>query len=106
MIDPHRGLTVGARFNTEMFIAAGAEAGVDEAILLAAFNAFIAAFQSTNPEIAALKTSVAAAFGIDEADLGHDFGREHNMTGQQVNISIPQCVARGEWEGLSRPAGY
>jgi len=58
-----------------------------------AFGAFILAVQSTNDEIADLKTAVATAFGIDEADLGEDFGTEYDYNGNPVNISIPQCVA-------------
>jgi hypothetical protein len=76
-----------------------------DAAFNAAFNAFIAAVQSTNPEIAALKTSVANAFEIQEADLGEDFGHEYDMTGQQVNISIPQCVAMSWVAGIVQAGG-
>ena len=77
---------------------------IDEAFQ-AGFNAFVAAVQSTIPEIAALKTSVAPVFDIGEADLGDDFGHEYDMTGNQVNISIPQCVAMSWGAGIVQAGG-
>lgn len=60
----------------------------------AAFNQFQEDMQSSDDEIAALRVTVASAFGAQNPeDLGEGFGKTYNSQGEQVNIPIPAAVA-------------
>ena len=58
-----------------------------------AWSNFQTGIRSTNAEISAMKTAVAAGLGMPASSLPPDLGQEYDFSGNPVNWPIPQTVA-------------
>ncbi|MFH0809974.1 MAG: hypothetical protein V2A77_05840 [Pseudomonadota bacterium] len=71
----------------------------------AAFDDFMVAVQSNEDELSDLRLAVAQALGVNEGELGVDFGYDYDSNSNLIPISIPKAVAMSWVAGIFSAGG-